>query len=77
MNRTDPVLYRYYNAGSCLGVIGTIPTHQDGAYTYLPSHCDIEDGPWIRTEDLHSTRDSAEKAAHARFHKTEHRHAND
>lgn len=77
MIRPDPAQYRYYNSGNCLGVIGTIPARQEGAYTYLPSHSEGEDGPWIRTEDLHPTREAAEKAAPARFYKTELRHAND
>ncbi len=77
MMKPDPALYRYYNSGTCLGVIGTIPTHQDGAYSYLPSHSEGEDGPWIRTEDLHPTCEAAEKAAPARFYRTENQHADD
>lgn len=76
MIRPDPPQYRFYNSGNSLGVIGTIPAHQDGAYTYLPSHSEGKNGPWIRTEDLHPSREAAGKAAPARFYLTEHIQAN-
>jgi hypothetical protein len=55
---------RYYNSGNSLGVVGTYPAHEDGEYTFLPSH---NRNPWIKTCDLYLTREEAEKAKTAEF----------
>lgn len=62
---------RYYNSGTTLGVIGTHPGHQDGEHTYLPSHAEGVNGPWIRSSDLHASYAAAEAAPVARFYRTE------
>lgn len=70
MSATDSQM-RYYNSGTSLGVIGTHTAHQDGEHTYLPSHADGANGPWIRSSDLHVSRASAEAAPVAKFYRTE------
>ncbi len=62
-SRVDP--YSYYNSGSSLGVVGVLPGEQSGEYTYL-SACNPA-FTWIRTEDLHTTREAAAASQVARY----------
>lgn len=55
---------KYYNYGQSLGVIGSEVGHTDGDYTFLLGggrNC------WIRTIDLHDSREEAQQAPLAHF----------
>lgn len=62
--RAKLVKKRYYKH-QYLGVIGVIPKHQSGKYTFLPAR--VLAYTWVQTKDLHETRKKAEKAPVARF----------
>lgn len=55
---------RYYK-DQYFGVIGIIPGHQSGKYTYLPAK--VLAYTWVQTKDLHETREKAEESPVAKF----------
>jgi len=59
--------FKYYNSGTVLGIVGTIPAHESGDYTFIPSLTSGRTSPWIKTCDLHNTREEAEKSSPAKF----------
>jgi len=54
--------YKFYNSGSALGIVGTVPAHCSNKFTYLPTTM-----KWIRTEDLYKTREEAKTSSPAKF----------
>jgi hypothetical protein len=54
---------KYYNAGGYIGVVGTTPAHEDGAYTLLP----LQDNLWIQTKHLYVSYEEAQIAPKAVF----------
>lgn len=63
--RVDP--FTYYNAGGALGVVGVLLGHhvEEGQYTWLSARNPAF--TWVRTADLHATREAAAAAPIARF----------
>ena len=55
---------KYYKS-EWLGVVGATTAHEDEGYTLLLGHS--RQFSWIRTQDLHATREAAEAAPVAVF----------
>lgn len=60
--RARPLKFYKHEA---LGIVGTRTHHEDGEYTLLQGH--TLKYSWIRTADLHDTREAAEAGAVATF----------